>query len=182
MREKEFACAPGLDEAAIGGEFHHRRQIGAFAVIGAATVHQPDMTLMVHRHRTGRTHGAAGRQLQKIIRLGIGIGIGIGVGVGMIQRLGMGGHRHRRQNQGSVKNQSVAHHSLAWNFRGATLSGQTSSGENKAEDGGRGQMAASPGVPQAVERHYTFARALPPVIKAFPCDRTAIDQTLARAA
>ena len=96
VRKQNFARAEGLDEIAIGIELHDGIELGALAVIGAAAVRHPDMALVIHRHRAGRTHLAARRQLQEIIHLGVRIGIGVGIVIGAVQGLGKG---RRRQQQ-----------------------------------------------------------------------------------
>ena len=76
-------------------------ELGALAVIGAAAVRHPDMALVIHRHRAGRTHRPPGRQLQEIVHLGVRIGIGVGIGIGLIQ--GLAKSRRRRQQQGGAQ-------------------------------------------------------------------------------
>ena len=76
--EKEFSCAERFDEIPMRVEFHHRIELGAVAIIGAAAIHHPDMPLMIHRHRIGRTHGAAGRHFEEIADGKVGIGLRVG--------------------------------------------------------------------------------------------------------
>ena len=101
VRKEKFSRAEGFEEIAIGIELHNGIELGALAVIGAATVGYPDIALVIHRHGAGRTHLAAGWQLQEVIHLGIGIGIGVGIGVRLVQ--GLGKNRRRRQEQGGAK-------------------------------------------------------------------------------
>src|ERR1700735_965424 len=103
VREKELAGAEGLNEIAVCVKFHDGIEFRSLAVIGAATVGDPDMASAVQRHRRTRAHHAAGWKLEEIVRLGIGIGIGVGVGIGPGPRTSERGRRQQQGGKGSKK-------------------------------------------------------------------------------
>ena len=96
VREEQLAGPERLDEVPLIVELHHRIEIAAFAIVGAAAFDDPDIALAVAGNCAGRAHMAAARQMEIILIFGIGLGIGILV---LGQR---GGHEQRRRNEQAI--------------------------------------------------------------------------------
>ncbi len=103
VREKQFARAEGLHVAPMLVEFHDGIDVAALAAVGAAAFGNPDVALVVDRHRAGGAHVAALREAEEVIVPLVRIGQRGGPAV---RRLGT--ERVGRPGQASAGEQSGA--------------------------------------------------------------------------